>query len=84
MIQEEIKRRFNSDNACYHLVQNLQSSCLLPKNIKTRIYKTIILPVVLYVCETWYLTYKRGTDRVVKNRALRNIFGQRRDEVTGE
>jgi hypothetical protein len=46
-IQEQIKRRLNSGNACYHLVQNLLSSHLLSKNLKIRIYKTIILPVVL-------------------------------------
>jgi hypothetical protein len=56
LIQEEIKRRPNSGNACYHSVQNLLSSCLLLKNVKVRIYKTIILPVVLYGCETWSLT----------------------------
>jgi hypothetical protein len=50
--QEEIRRRLNSGNACYHLVQNLLSSHLLSKNIKMRIYKTIIFPVVLYGCDT--------------------------------
>jgi hypothetical protein len=60
LIQEEIKRRLNSDNAFYYSVQNLSSSRLLPKNVKVRIYKTIILPVVLYECETWYLI-KGGT-----------------------
>ena len=58
LIQEEIKRRLNSGNACYHSVQNLLSSRLMSKNIKIRIYKTIILPVVLYGCETWSLTLK--------------------------
>jgi hypothetical protein len=48
MIQEEIKRRLNSGNACYHSVQNLLSSRLPSKNVKVRIDKTIILPVVLY------------------------------------
>jgi hypothetical protein len=51
-IQEEIKRRLNSSNACYHSVQNFLASCLLSKNVKIRIYKTIILPVVLYGCDT--------------------------------
>jgi hypothetical protein len=51
LIQEEIKRRLQSGNACYHLVQNLLSS-RLSKNVKIRIYKTIILHVVLYGCET--------------------------------
>jgi hypothetical protein len=58
LIQEEIKRRLNSGNACYHSVQNLLSSRLLSKNLKIRIYKTIILPVVLYGCETWSLTLR--------------------------
>jgi hypothetical protein len=52
LIQQEIKRRLNSGNPCYHSVQNLLSSSLLSKNLKIRIYRTIILPVVLYVCET--------------------------------
>jgi hypothetical protein len=56
LIEEEINRRLNSGNACYHLVQNLLSSRLLSKNVKVRIYKPIILPVVLYGCETWSLT----------------------------
>jgi hypothetical protein len=47
--------RLNSVTACYHSVQNLLSSRLLTKNIKNRIYKTIILPVGLYGCETWSL-----------------------------
>jgi hypothetical protein len=51
LIQEEIKRRMNSGNACCNLVQNLLSSHLFSKNVKIRIYKTIILPVVLYGCE---------------------------------
>jgi hypothetical protein len=48
LIQEEMKRRLNSGNACYNSIQNLLSSRLLSKNLKIRIYKTIILPVVLY------------------------------------
>jgi hypothetical protein len=58
LIQEEIKRRLNSDNVCYHSVQNLLSSQLLSRNLKIRIYKTIILPVVLYGCETWSLALR--------------------------
>jgi sorting nexin-29 len=56
LIQEEIKRRLNSGKACYHSVQNRLSSRLLSRNVKIRIYKTIILPVVLYGCDTWSLT----------------------------
>jgi len=65
-------------------VQNLLSSRLLSKNLKIEIYRTIILPVVLYGCETWSLTFREeGKLRVFENRVLR-IFGPRRDGVTGE
>jgi hypothetical protein len=60
------------------------SSRFLSKNIKIRIYKTIILPVVLYGCETWSLTLREERRlRVFENRMLRRIFGPKRDEVTG-
>jgi hypothetical protein len=55
LIQEKIKRRLNSGSACYHSVHNILS-CLPFKNIKITIYKTIILPVIRYGFETWYLT----------------------------
>jgi hypothetical protein len=85
LIQEEIKRRSNSGNAYYYSVQNLLSSRLLSKNLKSRIFKTIILPVVLYGCETWSLTLRKEIRlRVFENRVLRSIFGPKRDEVTGE
>jgi hypothetical protein len=85
LIQEEIKRRLNSDNAFYHSVQNLLSFRRLSKILKIRIYKTIILPVVLYGCETWSLTLREEHGlRVFENRVLRRIFGLTRDEVTGE
>jgi hypothetical protein len=58
LIQGEIKRRLKSCNACYHSVQNLLSSCLLSKNIKIILCNTIILPVVLYGCETWSMTLR--------------------------
>jgi hypothetical protein len=84
LIQEEIKRRLNSGNECYHSVRNLFSSCLLSKNVKLRIYKTIILPVVLYGCETWSLTVREEHKlRVFENRVLRRIFGPKRDGVMG-
>jgi hypothetical protein len=61
------------------------SSRLLSKNLKIRIYKTIILPVVLYGCETWSLTLREEHRlKVFENRLLRRIFGPKRDEVTGE
>jgi hypothetical protein len=84
LIQEEIKRRLNSDNVCYHSVKNLLSSRLLSKNIKIRINKTILLSVVLYGCETWSLTLREEQrPRVFENRVLR-IFGPKRDEATGD
>ena len=71
-IQEEIKSRLNSGNACYHSVQNLLSSNLLSRNLKIKIYRTIILPVVLYSCETLSLTLREeGRLRVFENRVLR-------------
>jgi hypothetical protein len=82
--QEEVKRRLNSGNACYHSVQNLLSSCLLSKNVNVRIYKTINLPVVLYGCETWSLTVREEHKlRVFENRLLRRIFGPKRYGVMG-
>jgi hypothetical protein len=77
LIQEEIKRRLHSDNACYHSVQNLLSSRLLSKDVKVRIYKTIILPTVPYGCEIWSLTVNEEHKlRVFENRVLRRIFGR--------
>jgi hypothetical protein len=51
-MHEEIKSRLNSGNTCYHSVQSLLSSRLLSRNLKVKTYKTAILPVVLYGCET--------------------------------
>jgi len=66
-------------------VKNLLSSRLLPKNLKIKIYRTIIFPVVLYGCEAWSLTLREERKlRVFENMVLRRIFGPRRDEVTGE
>jgi hypothetical protein len=82
-IQEEIKRTLNSSNAC-NSVQNLSSSRLLSKSIKIRIYKTIILSVVLYGCETWPLMLRKEHRlRVFQNRALMRISGPKRDEMMG-
>jgi hypothetical protein len=61
------------------------SSRLLSKNVKIRIYKTIISPVVLYGCETWSLTSREVHRlRVLENRVLRRAFGPKRDEVSGD
>jgi len=82
---EESKSRLKSGNVCYHSVQNLLSSRLLSKNLNIKIYRTIILPVVLYGCETWSLTLQKERKlRVFENMVLRRIFGTRRHEVTGE
>jgi len=57
---------------------------MLSKNVKIRIFRTIILPVVLYGCETWSLTLRdEHRLKVLENRVLRRIFGPKRDEVTG-
>jgi len=84
-IQEEIKRRMKSGNVCYHSVQNLLSSSLLSNNIKIKIYRTVILLVVLYGCEIWFLTLREEcTLRVSENRVLRRIFGSKKKMVTGD
>jgi hypothetical protein len=79
------KRRLNSGNACCHSIKNLLSSHLLSKNLKIKIYKTIILPVVLYECETFSLALREEHIRlrVFDNRMLRRIFGPKKDEETG-
>jgi hypothetical protein len=78
LIQNEIKRRLIS-------VQNLLFSRLLSENLKIRIYTTIILPVVLYGCETWSLTVMEEHRLwVFENRVRRRIFGPKRDEGTGD
>jgi hypothetical protein len=68
----EIRSRLNSGNACYHSVQNLLSSCL--------IYKTVILPVVMYGCKTWsFILRGKHRLRVFENRVLRKIFGPKKE-----
>jgi hypothetical protein len=80
-MQEEMKSRQNSGNAYYHSVQNLLSSCLMSRNGKVKIYKTIILLVVLYGSLALREEHRL---RVFENRVLRRIFGPKRYEVTGE
>jgi hypothetical protein len=83
LIQEEIKRRSNSRNACYHSIQNLLCFYLLSKNLNIKIYKTIILPLVMYGCETWSLTLREEHRlKMFENRVQRKILGPKRDEVT--
>ena len=65
-------------------MQNLLCSSLLSKNIKINIYRTVILPEVLYGCETWSFTWREERRlRVFENRVLGRIFEPKRDEVTG-
>jgi hypothetical protein len=65
----------------YYSVQNLLSSRLISKNLKIKIYKTVIFPVVLYGCETWYLILgKEHRLRASENIVLRRIFGPKREE----
>jgi hypothetical protein len=81
LIHEEIESRLNSGNACYYSVQNLLSSRLLSQNLRIKIYRTIILTVVLYGSETWSLILREKRRlRLSENRVLRS----KRDEVTGE
>jgi len=66
-------------------VQNLLSSSLISKNVNFKIYKIIILPVVLYGCETWTMTLREERRlRVFENRVLKKIFGPKKDNVTRE
>jgi hypothetical protein len=76
-----MKRRLNLGDGCYYSVHNLLSSCLISKNLKIIIYKTVILPIVLYGCKTCSLTLgEEHRLRVFENRVLRKISGPRREE----
>jgi hypothetical protein len=80
-----LNSRPNTGNACYHSVHSLLPSRLLSTNIKVKIHKAIILPVVLYGCETWSLTLREEHRlRVFENRVQKRKFGPKRDEETGE
>jgi hypothetical protein len=84
-MNEEIKSRLNSGNACFHAVRCLVSSRLLSRNVQVEIYKTLIPPSVLCGCETWSVTLREEHSlRVFENRVLRRTCGPKRDEVTGE
>jgi hypothetical protein len=84
-MHEKINSSLNSGNACYHWVKSLLSSCLLSRNVKVKIYKTIILPVVLYGHETSSVTvWDEHRLRVFENRVLREIYWHKRDEVAGD
>jgi hypothetical protein len=80
--EESIQHSEHGEN----LKSRILSSSMLSKNVKIKIYKTIIfLPVVLYGCQIWSLTLKEECRmRVFENRVLRKIFEPKRDKVTGE
>ena len=81
-IREEIKSRLRSGNACYHSVQSILSSRLLSKNTKIKVYRTIILTVVLYGCEPWSLILREKCRlRLYENGVMRRIFRSKRYEV---
>ena len=74
-----------SENSRYYSVQTLLSSRLPSKNLKIKIYKTIVLPVVSYGCETWLLTLREEYRlRVFGNGILRRVLGPKRDENKDE
>jgi hypothetical protein len=81
MFHDEIKSRLNLGNPCYYSFQTLLSSCLISKNLKIKIYKTVILSAVLYGCETWSLTLREEHRlRDFENIVLRRIFGPKRED----
>ena len=83
-IREEIKRRINMGNACCYSLEKILSSRLLSNKLKIKTYKTIILLVVLYGCETWSLSLREEHMlRMFENKVVRKIFGTKRDEITG-
>ena len=80
----EVTSVYGMGNACYCSVEKILSSHLLSKKLKVKTYKTIILPVVLYGCETWSLALREEHGlRVFENKVLRKIFGTKK-EFTGE
>jgi hypothetical protein len=84
-IHEEVDTSLKSDKFCYNSVQKFYSSNLRSKNIKIKVYRTTISPVVLYGWETWSLTLREEYRlRVFENKLQRRIFASKRDNVTGE
>ena len=72
--REDIKLRINMGNACYYSLENILSFRLLSKKLKVNTYKTIVLPVVLYDCETWSLTLREEQRlRAFENKVLTGI-----------
>ena len=79
-IREQIIRRINMGNVYYYSLEKILSSRLLSRKLKVNTYKTIIIPVVLYGCETWSLAWRgKHRLRVFENKVLRKLFGAKRD-----
>ena len=76
-IQAEVTSRLKSGNASYYSVQNILSSILLSKNLKIKMCRTIILPVVLYGCETWSLTLREER----RLRVWRKLHNEERNDL---
>jgi sorting nexin-29 len=80
-VHDEIKCKLNLGNTFYYSVQNLLSSRLISKNLKIKIYKNVILPFVLYGCETWsFISEEEYRLRVFEKRVLWKIFGPKIEE----
>jgi hypothetical protein len=80
-IHDKIMSGLNSGNVCNYSVQHFLSSRLISKNLKIKIYETVILPLLLYGCDTWSLTLREEHRlRVFENRVLRRIFWPKREE----
>jgi hypothetical protein len=74
-IYKEIKGSLNLGNTCYNLVQNFLSFCLLSKKFRIKTYGSIMLPVFLYECETWFHTLREEHRlRLFENRVLRSFI----------
>jgi len=90
-VSESNSHNISTDSVYFETVEDFRylgttlTTSLLTKNLKIKIFRTAILPVVVYGCETWSLTLKEERKpRVLENRVFRRIFGAKRDEVTGE
>jgi hypothetical protein len=84
LVHGEINSRLNLSNAWYHSVQNLLASQLLSKYLQIEIYKSIILLVVLFGCETWSVTLReKHRLKIFESRVPKRIFALKRDEMIG-
>lgn len=82
-MHEAVKSSLKSWDACCNSLKNLSSHWLY-KNLKIRIYGSVILCVVFYVCATPSVTLRKKVVRVFNNRVFGQMFGAKREEVTGD